>query len=148
VVPRRLIDDVTAAKKLADTQCSTFDQLALSEFITSGAYDHHVRRCRLVYRRRRDRLARALAEHAPNVGVSGVAAGLHVLLELPQGANEDEIVARAERHGLAIEGLRSYGCAGYQHSPAVVVGYATPPEHAFTGAIARLCAVLGDPARP
>jgi GntR family transcriptional regulator/MocR family aminotransferase len=148
VVPRRLIDDVTAAKKLADTQCSTFDQLALSEFITSGAYDHHVRRCRLVYRRRRDRLARALAEHAPNVGVSGVAAGLHVLLELPQGANEDEIVARAERHGLAIEGLRSYACAGHQHSPALVVGYAAPPEHAFTGAVARLCAVLGDPARP
>jgi GntR family transcriptional regulator/MocR family aminotransferase len=148
VVPRRLIDDVTAAKKLADTQSSTFDQLSLSEFITSGGYDHHVRRCRLDYRRRRDRLARALAEHAPTVAVTGVAAGLHVLLELPQGANEDEIVARAERHGLAIEGLRSYACIGQEHSPALVVGYAASPEHAFTGAVARLCAVVGDPARP
>ena len=28
---------------------------------------------------------------------------------------------------------------------ALVVGYGTPPEHAFTGAVARLCAVLNDP---
>ena len=28
--------------------------------------------------------------------------------------------------------------------PALVVGYGTPPEHAFTGALARLCAVLAE----
>jgi GntR family transcriptional regulator/MocR family aminotransferase len=28
--------------------------------------------------------------------------------------------------------------------PALVVGYGTPPDHAFTAAVARLCAVLAD----
>jgi GntR family transcriptional regulator / MocR family aminotransferase len=32
------------------------------------------------------------------------------------------------------------------HDPALIVGYATPPGHAFTTALARLCAVLQQPA--
>ncbi len=31
------------------------------------------------------------------------------------------------------------------HQPALVIGYATPPEHAFTAAIARLCAAVTNP---
>lgn len=32
------------------------------------------------------------------------------------------------------------------HLPALVVGYGTPPEHAYTGAVARLTAVLAETA--
>ena len=78
--------------------------------------------------------------------ITGVAAGLHVLVELPPGQGEDETVARAARHGLAVEGLGAYSNGTSEHRPALVVGYTTPPEHAFTGSIARLCTVLGDPA--
>jgi DNA-binding transcriptional MocR family regulator len=39
--------------------------------------------------------------------VTGVAAGLHALLELPPGLDEDEIIARAAAcHDLALDGLR------------------------------------------
>ena len=55
--------------------------------------------------------------------------------------------ASAARHQLAVDGLSSYGPAGHPASPALVVGYGTPPAHAFTAALARLGAVLsGDPA--
>jgi hypothetical protein len=30
----------------------------------------------------------------------------------------------------------------HREGPALVVGYATPPPHAYTTAVARLCAVL------
>ncbi len=146
VLPPDLLDDVTDAKQLADGQSSTLDQLALAEFITSGAYDHHVRRCRLVYRRRRDHLAAAVREHAPHVRISGVAAGLHAVLELPSDQLEQDVVARAAARGLAIEGLASYSSTDEEHSPALVVGYGAPPQHAFTGAVARLCAVLEESA--
>jgi GntR family transcriptional regulator/MocR family aminotransferase len=148
VLPPDFMDDVTAAKELADGQSSSIDQLALAEFIVSGSYDHHVRRCRLAYRRRRDRLAEALRQEAPHVRITGVAAGLHALLELPCGQNEHEVVARAASHGLAIEGLQAYNATDQQRSPALVVGYGAPPQHAFTGAVARLCAVLNYPASP
>lgn len=59
---------------------SAFDQLTLAELITSGAYDRHVRRSRLAYRRRRDRLANALQKQIPHVRITGIAAGLHRLV--------------------------------------------------------------------
>lgn len=145
VLPGHLVADVAAAKAEADRQSGALDQLALAELIVSGAYDRHLRRSRLAYRRRRDRLVAALRQPAPEVRVTGIAAGLHALLELPPGQDEDELVAQAAHHGLAIEGLGHYDAIGEHHRPALVVGYATPPEHAFTGALARLCTVLNGP---
>ena len=145
VLPPALLEPVLAAKSVADGQTGTLDQLVLAEFINSGAYDRHVRRCRSHYRSRRDRLVAALADRAPQVRVTGIAAGLHALLELPPDAGPEEaVVARAARAGLAVEGL-----AKYRYTPApdsapaaLVVGYGTPAEHAFTGALDALCTVL------
>ena len=109
VVPAHLVDEVAAAKALTDRHSSSFDQLTLAEFVTSGAYDRQVRRARLAYRRRRDHLVAEVRRHVPQARVTGVAAGLHALLELPAGVDEDDIVARAAaRHDLALEGLRPY----------------------------------------
>ena len=142
VLPAHLVDAVVAVKALADVHTGSLDQLTMAELITSGAYDRHVRRRRLAYRRRRDRLVAALAGEVPAARVTGIAAGLHALVELPAGRAEDEMVAAAARHGLAVEGLAGYAAAGRDRPPALVLGYATPPDHAFTGAVARLCAAL------
>ena len=104
-LPAHLVGDVVAAKEQADRNSNTLDQLTLAELIDSGAYDRHIRRSRLAYRRRRDRLVATLRHHAPEVRVTGVAAGLHALLELPAGEREDEVVARAAEHGVAVQGL-------------------------------------------
>lgn len=154
VLPGGLVEEVTEAKVLADRFTSSIDQLTLAELIESGDYDRHVRRCRLGYRRRRDQLTAAVARQAPDVRVTGVAAGLHAVLELPPRWGEDEIVARAAARGLALEGLSGYRADGYRaggyqtggepRPAALVVGFGTPPPHAFTTAVARLCAVLTD----
>jgi GntR family transcriptional regulator / MocR family aminotransferase len=143
VLPAGLAAEVAAARALADRHGSAFDQLTLAEFIGSGQYDRQVRRARLAYRRRRDRLAATL-QQASRLRVTGIAAGLHALLELPPGRAEDDLVARAARRGLAVEGLGPYCAPGHPRGPALVLGYGTPPEHAFTGALARLCAVLAE----
>jgi GntR family transcriptional regulator/MocR family aminotransferase len=144
VLPTHLIDDVVAAKAIADRNTSAVDQLALAELIGSGAYDRHIRRSRLVYRRRRDRLIASLRRHAPAVRISGIAAGLHALLELPAGVGEEDVVARAGERGLSLQGLGQYAYDTHAHRSALVVGYAKPPEHAYTAAVARLVAVLRE----
>src|SRR5260370_34435356 len=75
VLPAHLVDDVAAAKALADAHTGTLDQLVLAEFIGAGGYDRHVRRSRLAYRRRRDRLGAAPRRRAPDVRVTRGAAG-------------------------------------------------------------------------
>jgi GntR family transcriptional regulator/MocR family aminotransferase len=144
VLPARLTEAVASAKARSDAHTSSFEQLTLAEFITSGAYDRHVRRVRLAYRRRRDRLVAALAAHAPGVRVTGIAAGLHAVAELGPGQLEEQVIARAAARGVAIEGLGGYALRVHTRGPALVIGYATPPEHGYTTALARLVAAIRD----
>jgi GntR family transcriptional regulator / MocR family aminotransferase len=138
VVPPRLLDAVTAQLTAVP---SGLDQLTLAEFIDSGRYDRQIRRARLAYRRRRDRLAAAMAGQGRHV--SGIAAGLHAVLDLPGTDTERELITRAAQHGLALEGLENYRAPGTAAEQAgLVIGYGRPPEHAYTTALARLGAVL------
>ena len=56
VVPPDAADDAEQVKRLLDDFSPVLDQLTLAEFLRRGEYDRHVRRARVVYRRRRDRL--------------------------------------------------------------------------------------------
>ncbi|MGI5195349.1 PLP-dependent aminotransferase family protein [Streptomyces sp. CA-288835] len=143
VLPPSLASEVVSAKGGTDWSCGVLDQLALAEFITSGAYDRHVRASRLRYRRRRDQLVAALASRAPSVRATGIAAGLHAVLQLPPGT-EQSVVRAAAWQGLLLHGLTRYRHADAAAEPydAVVVGYGTPPDHAWTGALDALCRVL------
>ncbi|MFI9763128.1 PLP-dependent aminotransferase family protein [Streptomyces sp. NPDC051963] len=142
VLPPALAEKAAAAKGEVDT-CGALDQLTLAEFITSGAYDRHVRAARLRYRRRRDALVAALAAHAPDVHATGVAAGLHAVLRLPSGT-EKSVVQAANWQGLALHGLSFFRHRAAVAEPldALVVGYGTPPDHAWAGALDALCRVL------
>ncbi len=85
VLPDALVDAVLAAKRERELSVSVPDQLLLADLIESGAYYRHVRRMRQRYRRRRDQLVSLLAERAPHIAVTGIAAGLHAVLELRPG---------------------------------------------------------------
>jgi len=144
VLPGRLLADVVAARSFTDRHGSSLDELTLAEFIASGGYDRHVRRSRLRYRRRRDRLIGALAQVRPGPRVTGLAAGLHAVLHLPPGRAEADVVTAAAARGLAVDGMRGYRPPGIDHPEALVLGYGTPPAHAFTAAVTRLRAVLEE----
>ncbi|MFE0131645.1 PLP-dependent aminotransferase family protein [Streptomyces sp. NPDC059037] len=143
VLPEHLIDDVLAAKGEREAWASVIDQLTLADLIESGHYDRHIRRMRQRYRRRRDQLVDALAAHAPHISPTGVAAGLHAVLRLPPGTEQSTTKAAAWQ-GLALDGL-----AAFRHPDAtmpapdgLVVGYSTPPEHAYGAALEALCRAL------
>ncbi|MER5939649.1 PLP-dependent aminotransferase family protein [Streptomyces sp. NPDC001928] len=146
VLPERYVGDVLAAKGEREAWASVLDQLSLADFIVSGAYDRHVRRMRQRYRSRRDRLVAALATHAPQIEVTGVAAGLHAVLRLPPGTERSTMKA-ATWEGVALDGLTEFRHpdATEPEMPArdgIVVGYATPSEHAYGAALDALCGVL------
>ncbi|MFJ6070158.1 PLP-dependent aminotransferase family protein [Streptomyces sp. NPDC093065] len=142
VLPPGLADDLTATRGGLDTN-GVLDQLTLAEFLTSGAYDRHVRSARLRYRRRRDALVAQVAARAPEVRVTGIAAGLHAVLRLPPGT-EQSVVRAAAWHGLGLYGLSVFRHPDATAGPvdAVVVGYGTPPDHAWAGALETLCRTL------
>lgn len=144
ILPGDLVEPVARAKRLADRFAPALDQLTLAEFIRSGAYDRHVRRRRLAYRHRRDRLVGALAA----AQVEGISAGLQAVVGLPAGVTEAEAIASADESGIALEGLDIYRVGPAAHPPALVVGFATPPEHAYAAAISGLGKVLAGLSQP
>ncbi|MGW2553173.1 MocR-like pyridoxine biosynthesis transcription factor PdxR [Streptomyces sp. NPDC001635] len=147
VPPEELVAEIVAAKGHGDYMTSALEQLTLAEFITSGGYDRHVRSMRLRYRRRRDELVTALRRRAPGIRVTGMAAGLQAVLELPRGT-ESSVVRAAAREGLAVGGLRQFGheAAGsgwrLPERDALVVNYAAPSDSAWAGALDALCRVM------
>ncbi|MEU1618270.1 PLP-dependent aminotransferase family protein [Streptomyces sp. NPDC005722] len=146
VLPEHLVDGVLAAKGDREAWASVLDQLTLAEFLASGQYDRHVRRMRQRYRRRRDQLVTALAEGAPHIGVTGIAAGLHVVLRLPPGTEASAVKAAAWQ-GIALDGLAEFRHPGAA-DPAgdgLVIGYATPAEHAYRAALEALLRALPPP---
>jgi GntR family transcriptional regulator / MocR family aminotransferase len=88
---------------------SSLEQLALARFIHAGLFDRDIRRMRGIYRQRRDLLVATLAEHAPGLCVTGIAAGGHALVRLPpSGPAEIDVIAGAARRDLALHRLGDY----------------------------------------
>jgi GntR family transcriptional regulator/MocR family aminotransferase len=144
--PPALLEPLVEAKRLADHQTGPLDQLALAHLIDSGEYDRHLRTMRRAYRRRRDALAAAAAEQLPRARLLGIAAGLHAILELPDGSPpEHELVAALRSASVHVEDLGRYLRGDTEASPPrLVVGYATPAPHAYPAAIKALLRALSE----
>ncbi|MGV9303639.1 MocR-like pyridoxine biosynthesis transcription factor PdxR [Nonomuraea sp. NPDC004354] len=134
--PLDLADAVRRARAEFDLGSPVVEQYALAHFLRSGGYDRNLRRMRREYRKRRDALARALAEHLPEVSVGGIEAGLHVFVGLPEHWDEREVVAAAEAEGLSAEPVGPMRFAG--GSPAIVIGFARLPVHHAADVVRRV----------
>jgi GntR family transcriptional regulator/MocR family aminotransferase len=140
-LPDQLVDPVIDAQGGSQFHVDAINQLTMADFITSGQYDRHIRRMRMRYRRRRDALVDALTGF--EVGISGLSAGVNVLLTLPDGS-EHEVLRRAGDAGIALQGLSRmrHPSADVADRDGIIVGFAAPAEHAFPAAVDALCGVL------
>ena len=136
VVPERLIDAVTAAKASDDLGTPVVEQLALADFLERGQLDRHLRRTRTVYRDRRDALVAALGRLLPECPIAGVAAGLHLVVHLPAGADEQAVLDAARARGLGLSGIAEHRIE--PGPPALLLGYGRLPEPAVEPAVQAL----------
>jgi len=137
VVPCELADEAERVKHLLDVCSPALEQRALARLIVRGDYDRHVRRARVTYHRRRDRLLAALERHLPELPVDGIAAGMHVLVRLPPGVDDGSVAAEAARLGVQATPLSRFASAGRRRQ-GLVIGYGRMHEDALDSAIELL----------
>jgi GntR family transcriptional regulator/MocR family aminotransferase len=127
---------VARAKEAADRGGPAIEQNAFAHLLETGGYDRHLRRVRRAQRARRDAVVAALHAHLPGCRVTGIAAGLHLVVELPPGTDDVAVVARANAAGLAPRPLSELRFGAGR--PGLVLGYATLRPDELVSAVRRL----------
>ncbi|PRB21919.1 GntR family transcriptional regulator [Microbacterium sp. MYb54] len=120
---------------------SLIDQAALAEFITRGDLERHLRSSRTRFRRRRQRLLDALTIELPELAVTGIAAGMHLVLTLPSHVPASAVVGAGASEGLALTSLRRYTDTA-DRPDALVLGYGNLDDALVEEAIAHLAALV------
>jgi GntR family transcriptional regulator/MocR family aminotransferase len=140
VLPTWLVEPVRREKYLADQGTARIEQAAFADFLVRGELDRHLRRMRSRYRSRRDALTEAIAAELPEATVRGIAAGLHVTVELPESHDEQAIKRAAAERRISFNVLADYGGKG---PPTLMLGYGQLPEPAIRAGVRELAALTG-----
>jgi GntR family transcriptional regulator/MocR family aminotransferase len=148
VAPAGLREHIKASRSQIDVGISVFSQLTFGEFVAGGAFERHLRSTRREYARRRETLIAALRAQFPDTDVSGMAAGLHVLVRLAASGDDDRMQAALEAHG-----VRAYSLSRYCHNgqlPAryddglwLVLGFGGIPTRRITEGVRVIAEAIG-----
>ncbi|SDS99510.1 MocR-like pyridoxine biosynthesis transcription factor PdxR [Microlunatus soli] len=122
VLPQQLIMQILAEDLERGAGPSGFVVDAMGTMIKNGWYERHLRSTRTTYRRRRAALLAAIEELLPQCRVTGMPAGLHLVLRLPDGTDVDRVVGAAATHGVGVIGLDRYRLRPVDE-PALVLGF-------------------------
>ena len=91
-----------------------------------------------MYAARRQVLVAALAQHAPSVTLTGLAAGFHAVAHLPGAAAERPVVAGATARSVGLYGMSTYRSSGADRPGQLVVGFGNLGERAIEAGIAAV----------
>jgi GntR family transcriptional regulator/MocR family aminotransferase len=133
-----LAEAVGDEKRRSDRGSPVIDQLAVAALIESGRYDRHLRRMRATYANRRRALVEALASHAPAIDLTGLAAGFHAVAHLPEGADEQAVIAAARARSVGLYGMSTYRSSRAATPPQLVLGFGNLTERAIHNGIAAI----------
>lgn len=151
LLPAGLTAEVVERKRTMDLGHPTLDQALLARFMERGDYDRQLRRCQRTYRERRDTLVAAFAEHLPGARVTGIAAGLHIIVRLPERYGpQAPFLERVAARGVAVRPLSDYTTGDRPgEGMGLVLGYAHLSQKRITEGVRLLAQAVTDtePAR-
>ncbi|KRC61658.1 hypothetical protein ASE14_12535 [Agromyces sp. Root81] len=118
-------------------------QHAIAELLASGAVRRHIAVSRREYAHRRG-LVLADLDGLPGAPLSGLAGGLHAVVELPDAAASAALVTRLASEGVAVAPLSDYSAVLGDERPGIVFGYAAPSDTQLVEGLARIRSAILD----
>jgi GntR family transcriptional regulator/MocR family aminotransferase len=143
-LPQRLVDPVARAKLETDGGTSAPLQATFAELLAVGDYDRHLRALRRRYRRRRDDLIAALDRRLRSLPIGGAAAGLHLTLGLPDGADWPAVRAALHRRQVVTGCTDDFRAGPPGGSLQLVLGYGNLDSALVEEAVAQLARGLEE----
>ncbi len=129
VVPEALAESFATASAELYREGQLLQQAVLAEFIAEGHFTSHIRKMRTLYGQRRQAvLDAALHRYGDALPAVGGDAGLHVVMQLPEGADDRAVAAAALERNIVVRPLSGY-YAQPAHAPSgLLIGYACVPD--------------------
>ncbi|MDQ0062227.1 MocR-like pyridoxine biosynthesis transcription factor PdxR [Paenibacillus harenae] len=123
VLPIELMERLNGLAQIL-TCPSRIDQWAMGLFIEKGHWYRHIRKMRLVYRRKLERIIQCVERHMPGrAEVTSDRAGLHIELTLQAGCSAERLIELAAASGVRVYGLQSPGMRGHNEKPKIYLGF-------------------------
>src|SRR4051794_30023633 len=110
VAPRPVLQKMNLGKQAADLCSSSLTQHFVSTYFAEGRWEEYLRSLQELYRRRRDTMLDALAEHFPaESSWTHPQGGLFIWATMPKYMDTTDLLARALRHNVAfVPGRAAY----------------------------------------
>jgi GntR family transcriptional regulator/MocR family aminotransferase len=142
VLPDDLVAPFLVARRLADMAPPSLTQAAMADFMAEGLFARHLRRMRGLYAARRMAFLAAAERHLTPFGtLTPGEAGLHSVLWLHPGHDDQRAAARAQAAGLACPPLSNYRI--HPGPPGLVLGWGNLAEERMDTVLRRLAEALG-----
>ncbi|MGG0247601.1 PLP-dependent aminotransferase family protein [Peribacillus frigoritolerans] len=114
---------------------SRIDQHVLTQFMKEGDFEKHLNRMRKVYRRKLDKVIDLFKPHQ-QIKIIGERSGLHIVLIVKNGMDEQTLIQKANEDHIKIYGLSTYSIEKIdEHPPKIILGFAGIPESELEKAI-------------
>ncbi len=110
ILPMHLMEKYRRELGFYSCTVSSFEQYTLAEFMSQGSYEQHINRMRNRYRKKRDAFIKLIETDAlaGRVQITEQDAGLHFLMKLDTGLNDEELKAAAAERGIRLSMLSDY----------------------------------------
>ncbi|MGE7864931.1 PLP-dependent aminotransferase family protein [Bacillus paramycoides] len=109
---------------------STMQQLAFATFIQNGDWERHLNRSRTLYKRKHTLLVKSVTnEMGSRVQILGQQSGLHIVLHVHNGMNEQELIHAAAKQRIKLYPLSTYDSVhNLREASYVLLGFGSIPE--------------------
>jgi len=123
---------------------SLLEQRTMAHFMDQGHWERHIRRLRMVYKKKHDTLLQSLEKHfGERAVVVGQGAGLHVVLQLIDTTySETEIIDRARQKGIQLLPFSDFHVTGHPEVTTLLLGFGGMNDNEIERGIellSRLC---------
>jgi GntR family transcriptional regulator/MocR family aminotransferase len=104
---------------------SLLEQRTMANFMEQGHWERHIRRMRIIYKKKHDILLQSVETHfGKHAVVIGQGAGLHVVLMLPDTLHsEAEIIGRAQQKGIQLFPFSEFHVTGHPEATTLLLGF-------------------------
>jgi GntR family transcriptional regulator/MocR family aminotransferase len=130
------------AKAFADRQNSITDQMILHEFMSNGHFTIHLRKMRVLYKKRQDVLLALINQYGEDlIRAEKQPGGMHLIAWLREDINDSEMAAYLNNNGVTVLPVSAYAVK-FKPKPGLLLGYTAFNDKQLTDGLLKMITLI------